>query len=67
MVNIDVSDYVKGKLEVIKEEEGHKSLDSVIRVLVLERKDIRLTLLERKNVIDEIREEAKKKKACIMV
>lgn len=37
MVNIEVSDYVKGKLEAIKEEEGHKSLDSVIRVLILEK------------------------------
>ena len=37
MVNIEVSDYVKAKLEVIKEEESHKSLDSVIRVLILER------------------------------
>lgn len=37
MVNIEVSDYVKAKLEVIKEEEGHKSLDSVIRVLLIER------------------------------
>ena len=37
MVNIEVSNYVKAKLEVIKEMEGHKSHDSVIRVLLLER------------------------------
>lgn len=37
MVNIEVSGYVKAKLEVIKEDEGHKSHDSVIRVLLLER------------------------------
>lgn len=38
MVNIEISNYVKGKLEAIKESEGHKSLDSVVRVLILERK-----------------------------
>ena len=51
MVNIEVSDYVKARLEVIKEEEGHKSLDSVIRVLLLERmerREVGLTLSERK-------------------
>lgn len=37
MVNIEVSNYIKARLEVIKGEEGHKSLDSVIRVLLLER------------------------------
>lgn len=37
MVNIEISDYVKGELEAIKEREGHKSLDSVVRVLILER------------------------------
>ena len=37
MVLIVVSDYIKGKLEAIKEAEGHKSLDSVIRVLLIER------------------------------
>lgn len=34
MVNIEVSGFVKAKLEAKKEEEGHKSLDSVIRVLL---------------------------------
>lgn len=37
MVNIEVSNFVKAKLEAIKEDEGHKSHDSVIRVLLLER------------------------------
>jgi len=37
MVNIDVSDFVKAKLEALKKAEGHKSLDSVIRVLLLEK------------------------------
>lgn len=34
MVNIEISNYVKGELEAIKESEGHKSLDSVVRVLL---------------------------------
>jgi predicted CopG family antitoxin len=38
MVNIEISDYVKAKLERIKESEGHKSLDSVVRVM-LERRE----------------------------
>lgn len=37
MVNVEVSGYVKRKLEVKKEKEGHKSLDSVIRVLIVEK------------------------------
>ena len=40
MVNIEISDYVKAELEEIKESEGHKSLDSVVRVL-LERRERR--------------------------
>jgi len=40
MVNVVVSDWTKQKLEEIKIEEGHKSLDSVIRSLILKvRKD----------------------------
>jgi predicted CopG family antitoxin len=38
MVNIEISDYVKAKLDGIKEAEGHKSLDSVVRVLLERRK-----------------------------
>lgn len=38
MKTIGVSDWVKKKLEGIKEREEHTSLDSVIRVLILERK-----------------------------
>lgn len=34
MVNIEISEYVKGELEGIKKSEGHKSLDSVVRVLL---------------------------------
>ena len=34
MVNIEISDYVKRKLEAIKESEQHKSFDSVIRGLL---------------------------------
>ena len=34
MVNIEISDYVKAELDGIKESEGHKSLDSVVRVLL---------------------------------
>lgn len=34
MVNIEVSDYIKAELDGIKESEGHKSLDSVVRVLL---------------------------------
>ena len=37
MVNVEVSAFVKAKLEAIKKAEGHKSLDSVIRVILLER------------------------------
>ena len=32
---VTVSDYVKDKLEEIKKQEEHKSIDSVIRVLIL--------------------------------
>ena len=38
MVNVEISDYVKARLEAKKRAEGHKSLDSVIRVL-LEREE----------------------------
>jgi predicted CopG family antitoxin len=38
MVNIEISDFVKAKLEAIKQSEGHKSLDSVVRVLLEQRK-----------------------------
>lgn len=34
MVTILISDFVKTKLEAIKKEEEHKSLDSVIRTLL---------------------------------
>jgi len=34
MVNVEVSEWLKAKLEEIKKREGHKSLDSVIRVLL---------------------------------
>jgi len=34
---INVSDYVKKKLDQIKDEEQHTSYDSVIRTLLLER------------------------------
>jgi len=37
MVNVQVSDFVKAKLEAIKKAEEHKSLDSVIRVMLLEK------------------------------
>lgn len=40
MVNVEISDFVKAKLETIKREEGFKSLDGVVRVL-LEREDKR--------------------------
>lgn len=33
-MNVEISDFVKAELEAIKEEEGHKSLDSVIRSLL---------------------------------
>ena len=35
MPNVNVSDWTKDQLEKIKKEEDHKSLDSVIRSLVL--------------------------------
>lgn len=35
MVNVVVSDWTKRKLEEIKSKEDHKSLDSVIRSLIL--------------------------------
>jgi predicted CopG family antitoxin len=38
MVNIEISDFVKAELETIKQIEGHKSLDSVVRVLLERRK-----------------------------
>lgn len=34
MPKVEVSEYVKGELERIKDEEEHKSFDSVIRMLV---------------------------------
>ena len=34
MVNVEISEFVKAKLEAIKREEGHKSLDSVVRSLL---------------------------------
>jgi predicted CopG family antitoxin len=34
MVNIEISDFVKESLDAIKQSEGHKSLDSVVRVLL---------------------------------
>jgi predicted CopG family antitoxin len=40
MVNIELSDYVKAELDGIKESEGHKSLDSVVRVLLERRKKV---------------------------
>jgi len=39
MPNVNVSDWTKAQLEKIKDREGHKSLDSVIRSLVLRVKD----------------------------
>ena len=38
MVNIEISDFVKAELDGIKETEGHKSLDSVVRILLERRK-----------------------------
>lgn len=35
MVNVEVSDFVREKLNKIKERDGHKALDSVIRDLLL--------------------------------
>lgn len=35
MPNVNVSDWTKNQLERIKDEEDHKSLDSVIRSLIL--------------------------------
>jgi len=37
-MNVEISNFVKEQLEDLKEQEGHKSLDSVIRVLLVERK-----------------------------
>jgi len=37
MITIGVSGWVKERLEKIKEKEGHTSLDSVIRTLLLKR------------------------------
>jgi len=37
-MNIEISDFVKAELEAIKREEGHKSLDSVVRTLLSERR-----------------------------
>lgn len=34
MVNVEISEFVKVKLEAIKQEEGHKSLDGVVRSLL---------------------------------
>lgn len=34
MPTIEVSEYVKSELDRIREDEGHKSYDSVVRVLV---------------------------------
>ena len=38
MANVVISEFVKAKLEAIKKEEGHKSLDGVVRSL-LERRE----------------------------
>jgi len=38
MPTIAVSDWVKDKLDEIKDREQHTSLDSVIRTLILERR-----------------------------
>ena len=38
MVNVEISEFVKKKLEAIKREEEHKSLDGVVRSL-LERQE----------------------------
>ena len=35
MINIGVTAWTKGKLEDIKKKEGHTSLDSVIKTLLL--------------------------------
>ena len=37
-MNIEISDFVKAELEAIKREEGHKSLDSVVRSLLAQRR-----------------------------
>ena len=34
MVNVEISEWVKARLEEIKKREGHKSLDSVVRSLL---------------------------------
>ena len=34
MVNVEISPFVKAKLEEMKKEEGHKSLDGVVRTLL---------------------------------
>lgn len=40
MTNVEISEWVKAKLEEVKKREGHKSLDSVVRAL-LERNERR--------------------------
>ena len=44
--NIVVSDQVKAELEAIKESDGHKSLDSVVRDLIWKRNTGRDNLSE---------------------
>lgn len=41
MAAILISDFVKAKLEAMKKKEEHKSLDSVIRILLYERDKVR--------------------------
>ena len=38
-MNMEISDFVKAELEAIKEGEGHKSLDSVVRSLLAQRRE----------------------------
>lgn len=39
MVQINVSEWVKKRLDKLKEKEKHKSLDSVIRTLIIKREE----------------------------
>ena len=34
MVNVEIGEFVKSQLEAIKRDEGHKSLDGVVRTLL---------------------------------
>ena len=38
-MNVEISDFIKAELEGIKEGEGHKSLDSVVRSLLAQRRE----------------------------